>query len=226
MPKQLVLSALLMAMLNHACKKQKNNEPENCENTNTPANTFTYANYAQLKTGNYWVYQQFEVDTTGASTALNVYDSCYVQKDTLINNKTYMKLMKPKVYNKNVYEALFLRDSLHYLVSSLGKIVFSSEDFSTLFSSEYFVVEPSDTICYITTQMADKNKVVSCPAGTYTTMEVREKYAMYPNWSSAGNPRYKYARYAKDVGIIIETLPFFASIPKYTERRLVRYHLN
>jgi len=74
--------------------------------------------------------------------------------------------------------------------------------------------------------MADKNLTMTTLAGTFTTSNANEIYSMYPNWTFAGNPRNKHTRYAENIGIVIEALPFFASSPNYIERRLVRYHLN
>ncbi|MEY4934662.1 MAG: hypothetical protein RIS64_1021, partial [Bacteroidota bacterium] len=55
----------------------------------------TYASYSKLAVGNYWIYQQFNVDSNGNGTPTNVYDSVFVEKDTVINNHTYFKLYKP-----------------------------------------------------------------------------------------------------------------------------------
>lgn len=49
---------------------------------------------------------------------------------------------------------------------------------------------------------------------------------MYPKWSSKGNLRHVDTRYAENVGIVSETLPFFVNNPNYIQRRLVRYKLN
>jgi len=54
-----------------------------------------YPDFAMLKVGNYWIYQYFDIDSLGNATATNTYDSCYVEKDTTINGKTYFKIYKP-----------------------------------------------------------------------------------------------------------------------------------
>lgn len=218
--KTLFLAVVLMTAMIYSCKKDKDTEPT------TPTPTTTYPNFSQLKVGNYWVYEQFDIDATGNATSKNTFDSCYVEKDTIINSKTYLKIVKPKPYFTNQNDISFQKDSLHYIVNSNGEILFSSQDFSTIFESSYLMDGPNDTVCQIIKQMADKNLTVTTLAGTFTTSNAKEKYSMYPNWTSAGNPRNKHTRYAENIGIIIETLPFFASSPNYIERRLVRYHLN
>lgn len=216
-----IFCIILISTLIYSCKKDdKVIEPN-------PANPApTYANFAQLKVGNYWVYELFDVDSNGVSTTQNKFDSCYVEKDTIINSKTYFKIVKPKPYFATQKDISFQRDSLHYVVNSNGKILFSSQDFSTVFDSQYYTATPGDTLCHVIKKMADKDMPVSTPAGSYLTSNAKETFYMYPNWSSAGNPRYKHCRYAENIGIVIETLPFFASLPTYTERRLIRYHLN
>jgi len=215
--KALVFSAALVTLLVYSCKKDSD--------TGSAPNTM-YPNYSQLKVGNYWVYEQFEIDTTGSATSNNTFDSCYVEKDTVINGKTYFKMVKPKPYALNQQEISFQRDSLHYIVNSSGKIVFSSEDFTTVFDSAFITAGPADTVCKIVKQMGDKNLTLTTPAGVFTTSAAKETYFMYPNWALAGNPRYLNTRYAENRGIVIETLPFFTSVPNYIERRLVRYQIN
>lgn len=218
--KTLFLSAALMTIFIYSCKKDKDKEPA----TTTP--TTTYLNFSQLKIGNYWVYQEFDIDTNGNATPQNTFDSCYVEKDTLINTKTYLKIVKPMPYFPNQKEISFQKDSLHYIVNSTGKILFSYQDFSTVFESSYFMAEPNDTVCQIVKQMADKNLTVTTPAGTFTTSNAKATYLMYPNWTYAGNTRNTNTRYAENIGIVIETLPFVVTSPNYIERRLVRYHIN
>jgi len=215
--KTIFLSVALMTTMIYSCKKDK-------DPTTTPS--ITYPNFSQLKVGNYWVYEQFDIDATGNATSKNIFDSCYVEKDTIINSKTYFKMVKPNPYSTNQSDISFQKDSLHYIVNSNGKILFSSKDFSTIFESSYFLAGPNDTVCQIVKQMADNNLTVSTLAGTFATSNAKEIYSMYPNWASVCNPRNKHTRYAENMGIVIETLPFFASSPNYIERRLVRYHFN
>ena len=208
------LSLIVMIMVITSCKKDKD-EPI----IETPS----FPDYSQLKVGNYWIYQQFDIDASGIATAKDVFDSCYIEKDTMINGNKYFKMVKP---DPNLLIAkLYLRDSLHYVINSAGQLLFSSEDFSSIFSSEYYII-PGDTVCRITTRMDEQDVAVSTPAGIFITSDFKEIFDMFPGWEQAGNPRYKHARYAENIGVVMETLPFFASSPKYVERRLVRYHLN
>ena len=68
--------------------------------------------------------------------------------------------------------------------------------------------------------------IVTTSAGTFTTLNTKETSFIFPNYATFTNLRYGNTRYAENVGIVIETLPFFLSSHNYIERRLVRYHLN
>ena len=102
-----LLTLALVSTAIYSCKKKKTDPP--------PATV--YANYAQLKVGNYWVYEQFEIDLAGNAASKNIFDSCYVEKDTMINAKSYFKVVKPNQNSISQKDILFLRDSLHYIVN-------------------------------------------------------------------------------------------------------------
>lgn len=218
--KTFLLALISMTTFIYSCKKDKGLEPSK----NIPPES--YPNYSQLKVGNYWIYQQYEIETNGHATSKNIFDSCYVEKDTVINNKTYFKLIMPRVY-ENQRENFFQRDSSHYIVDSNGKIVFSSQDFTTIFEKSYYLnFNNKDTICQISRKMEDRNMAITTPSGTHITLNAKETYLMYPAFANAGNSRSINKRYAENLGIVVETLPFYFSDPNYVERRLVRYHIN
>jgi hypothetical protein len=212
----LALSVLAILFTIGSCKK---------DNSAEQSGSVTYPNYSRFSVGSYWIYQRFTVDSAGNSTPLNIFDSCYVEKDTLINNKSYLKTIRPNPTNPGEGFTV-TRDSLHYIVDAAGKIVFSSNDFQTIFNSYYFVGPQSDTVCLVESQMTDKNVSITTPAGNFTTCDFRSTFSMYPSWSHAGKTRYLHTRYSENIGIVAETFPFFVSSPSYTERQLVRFHLN
>ncbi len=211
------VSCLALAMMLFSCKKDK-------EAQTTPA--VTYPNYSQFKAGSYWIYQRFVIDTSGNATPKSIYDSCYVIKDTVINNRTYVKMYRPDPFG-TIFPAgvSLVRDSLHYIVDPAGHILFSSQDFQTVFDSHFIIAEPNDTISREITKMEDKDVQVITPAGTFISSDYRKTYNMYPNWAFAGNPRYIHQRYSRNIGVVVETIPFFVGQPTYTERRLLRYHI-
>ena len=175
--------------------------------------------------GNYWIYQHYKIEPDKTETALEVYDSCYIEKDTLINGYMYHKLISPSILSEN--RVKYLRDSLHYIVDSAGtKTHRSLRQRCDLFRSYFILASENDTLCRVVIKMDNQSHEIITPAGTYTTLSVRETYFFYPNWNSNGNERYIDHYYADKIGIVKETLPFFASDPSYRERRLIRYHVQ
>lgn len=213
--KTLFLFVALLTATIYSCKKDI--EPM------TPA--ISYPNFSQLKVGNYWVYEQFDISSTGNATSKNIFDSCYVEKDTIINSKIYLRIVRPLYYSQQK-EIMLLKDSLHYIINSNGEILFSSQDFSNVLLSRYVWGGANDTISKVTKQMADKNVIVTTSAGTFKTSNAKEISLIFPNYVTFTNLRYRNTRYAENIGIVIETLPFLLASPNYIERRLVRYHLN
>ena len=214
-----------------ACKKEKNVEPSNC--TQQIATTQAYPNYSNFKVGNYWIYERYVIDNFGVSTSLNQFDSCYVEKDTLINNLRYFKYMSSKFNYPSVNPSIqnpitpeYYRDSLSYIVSSIGRVEFSSSDFSSIFKLDYTLASLSDTVCKIVAKMGDQNLNVSLPLGNFITSSYKETYYMYPNYISGGTIRYRDTRYTENLGKITEGFFFFSLTATQWERRLIRYHLN
>lgn len=211
-----MMMSLAISIVAYSCKKEKRNEEP------LPAN----ATYLPLKTGNYWVYQRFEATHSGSLNPLNEYDSCYVEKDTLIAGHVYFKM-----YSHNpVFADLsikYLRDSLHYIINSNGDITFSALDFSTPFNSGYLLASPSDTICSYVAKMEDKDIMTWAPAGIFPTSSFRNTSRFYPNWVVLNQHERQFnVRYSKNVGIITESFPGSFMDSVYMERRLVRYKLN
>ena len=153
------------------------------------------------------------------------YETATLEKDTLINNINYFKVIRPEVLGSS-FNDKFVRDSLHYLVNSVGQIIFSSQNFTDTFYSYFVTASLTDTICKVLVKMDDKNLSVSTPAGQFQTSSFKQNYIMYPNWANYGNTRQLDTRYAENIGIISETFPFYASDPNYVQRRLVRYKVN
>jgi hypothetical protein len=192
-----------------------------------------YDSYLPLKVGSYWIYERFQVEQHGTSKSLNEFDSTYVVKDTMIrNNRFWIIKWHDFLYQRD--EHSILRDSLHYIIGSNGKPVFSSQDFSTVFA-DFFQIEfwPDsvfwpDTVCRQVLKMNDKDLIVETGAGTFTTSNMQRTIHLFPKYSKPGvnNPRYINKRFSKNVGIISETEPILVSAPFVRERRLIRYKIN
>lgn len=184
-----------------------------------------YPDYGNLKVGNYWIYQHFRIDTTGEATALDIFDTCFIERDTIIRGNTFYKMLRPA---HTIYEYFYhyWRDSLGYIVDSTGKIRFSSEDFTTTLNFEVQYGGPNnDTIFTATSKMVEKDRLISTPAGEFITRTFQTRYDL-EEWLSPYSPRFANLRFAKDVGIVSETLTIYSMDPNYTERRLVKWGHN
>lgn len=200
-----------------SCKKDEEPEPVVQQSSGT-------SNYGQLKTGNYWIYQIYDVDSLGNATPTTDFDSCYVAKDTIINGNIYFEMHRPGATIPNPIS--YLRDSATYIVNNYGKIVFSSTDFSSTFSSSYNIAPPTDTIYKTITRMTDKNVSVSTPAGTFITSNYQISSTIWPSWVVYFSTLNQNTRYSKDIGIVTETMPIFLSSSSFKERHLVSYNVN
>jgi hypothetical protein len=175
------------------CKKEKPQPPIQ-----------SFPDYAKLSPGNYWIYQRFNVEPNGSETALNEYDSAYVEKDTMIRGFTYHKYVTRYVdYSYPSY----LRDSLHYLVDEKGQIQFSSEDFSTVFQKHTRLDgNTKDTMYTFEMQMKNKDAVVNTPAGSFVTSDYCTTFNLYPPYDEHAKTMTQHRRYAKDIGIVDEVI--------------------
>lgn len=217
MKKPIFILSFLSLLAFSACHKDEETLPED----SLPV---IVENYLPLTVGNYWIYEEFQIDTNGTATDLGKIDSCYIEKDTLINNKTYFKYCRVAPgYGSSIK---FIRDSSHYIVNSNGIILFSSVDFSSILHTYYTIIPVSDTVSVNTSKMTDKDVEITTPYGTFTTYNYKTTCAIAPAFASNGNERYWNTRYANNVGIVAETIATYLSTPVFTERRLVRYHLN
>ncbi|MBS1773806.1 MAG: hypothetical protein JST82_13180 [Bacteroidetes bacterium] len=219
-----ILYALLASISLFACKKNN----KSVEPTVTPP--ISYDNYTVLKQGNYWIYQNYQLDSiNGTAKAMGTYDSCFVEKDTIINNNTYHKYCSQVLFTSQTtpeYTFYYLRDSLGYTVNHYGIIIFASTDFTSVFRTYTFGpnLATPDTLI-IKEQMGFKDASVIVDAGTFITSAFRRIY-YFPQNYKYGNPREYDYHYAKNIGLVKETTAWYYPSPMLYERRLVRYHVN
>ncbi len=212
----LILSLFLIVLV--SCKKDTITAEEPTPFVEQPATP----DYFKLAVGNYWVYQRFQVDTDGVATPQNNYDSCYVEKDTIINNKTFYKLYRPNSWGSSY---IITRDSSTCLINQWGG-VFSLTNYNNIYNSGYSTASPGDTIAKVILKVVSKDSLVSTPAGVFATTNDQAIHYMYPAWRQYYRAIYSNKCYAAGVGIVLETLNIIYGPPYTTERRLVRYHVN
>lgn len=220
------LFAIAIIISVFSCKKEKEDNPT--PGFNDPK-IIVYDDYTKLSPGNYWIYQDYRIDSVNAAAIpLGTYDSAYVEKDTVIHGSSYHKYLDA-AYGSNpanpTYTISYLKDSLSYIVDNYGKIVFSSEDFSHVFHTYTFGPNAStpDTLT-VTEQMGFRNESITVDAGTFITSTFRKIYH-FPSSYPYSTREYVY-KYAKNIGLILETTAFYNNSTVTFERRLVRYHVK
>ncbi len=123
------------------------------------------SNYFPLNIGNYWVYENYEIDTLGFQTQEHVLDSIYIDRDTMINNLQYFIVEGSRfLYSGNLVG--FFRDSSGYLVNERGEIRFSESNFNDILASSDF---PGGLI-QTTYKMEMTPNTIVVPAGEFEAL--------------------------------------------------------
>ena len=141
-----------------------------CNTGNEPKNNVLPV-YLPLAVGNYWIYQNVNLDSLGNETALNLFDSIVITKDTLINNKLYYVFGGIQNYAATFPE--YLRDSVGYLVNIKGQKTFSTTDFKNILAEKdyYSPINNKNCLWYtLKIKMDSVQKLIKTPAGEFNTL--------------------------------------------------------
>jgi hypothetical protein len=215
----------------YSCKKDRATEPDDLqENPTTPASV---PNYSALKAGNYWIYERFEVDQTGNSTSLNIIDSCYIEKDTMINGQRYFKYVQPQIVSNNPtlpspgYVFGYMCDSLSYIIPypRYNFTPYSYLDTTYIIGADS-QLSGADTLYTSLTKMTDKGVMFTTPAGTFKIVNEKSTFTFANNFLSCNQKRrYMNTRRAENVGIVFQDYQFLHGLCNHWDRRLIRYHV-
>ena len=209
MKRSLFLILAVLSILTFSCKKTSNDT--------TPV---TQADYYQLKVGNYWIYQSYQIDSNGVATPENLWDSAHIEKDTIIRGNTYYKLWEKADLIMGDQFPIYLRDSAGYLVDHLGVRGCSVDHFK----DTLFIDTANKKLCIGYVQMTGKDSLVTVPAGSFPSITSRMK--VVPTQPNDHHPiRYSYSIYGKSIGMI-KSHAFFYEGGQQFEARLVRYKLQ
>lgn len=209
----LLISVAIASALMISCEKDDSENIIESENE---------SNYFPLKTGSYWVYQHYQIDTSGNETLLNKRDSMVISGDTNLHGKTYYIMEGINIPYNTQWEIIdLLRDSNGYIVNHSGEILYSKNNFTdTLVSNQ---VGPAHILSY---KMENPDYIVNVPAGSFNVKNFKGTIVLInpDNNYQAEYPRYLNNYYSDSVGKILETYLFLAS-PKINEKRLVDYNI-
>ncbi len=211
--KLLLLTAMMGLAFLSSCKKDKNDPAPQPE---------PVPDYAVLKVGSYWVYDTYFSDENNFETLTGERDSVFIEKDTVINGKTYYKKVVVSVSFPSIS---FWREEAGKLVDHLGR---SSPDKPGVIGSHSELLN-KDTLYFLTSSLLKDETQLTTPAGTFNVKTIENVYKIYEIQPSGYSYRYKnsYTKYHTTLGNIERT--YFYHYPKTPEHyivRLVKYHIN
>jgi hypothetical protein len=198
---------------------EKNDKQEETENS--------ISAYLPMSVGNYWVYQIYTFDSNGNEYQTTTFDSTVITKDTLINGKRFFRFDYFECNTINTYptDTIYYRDSLMYLISSKGQILFSEDNFADTLSRKTFIFQ-NDTLYTMTCKMERIDQQISVPVGTFNNLlNFKGTVLCNPKYTDIKNPRYTNQYYAKEIGVIFQSQIYVMS-GGFREKRLVKYNIN
>ena len=215
--KKLSFLGLVMLIL-FSCSKDENQEPI------IQPDPIPEPNYMPMTVGNYWVYQNIKVETSG-ETDLNKCDSLVITRDTIIRDHQYF-IFEGNYYPTPDWRIMnILRDSLGYIVGPSGDVFFSHKLPGVIIFDHYFMAD-TDTIAYVKHHMAEETEEIDFPIGHYSALNKIHTYDMFIN-----NPEYDSINirpvnnyFIPEIGQATSGI-FYASLPWHIEKRLIRYEI-
>lgn len=212
--KLLLSTAIAGLIVLSSCKKDKN-DPVPQPNP--------VPDYAVLKVGSYWVYDTYYSDSNGVETLTSQRDSMFVEKDTVINGKTYYKKVVVSMVNPSIS---YWRVEGGKLVNHLGNFLPDKEG---VLGSRTELMN-NDTLFTATSTLLANETPVTTAAGTFTVKTIEHAYKIYDKQQAGYSYRYKntYSKYHPTLGDIERTY-FYMSPTSFQYNyivRLTKYHIN
>jgi hypothetical protein len=204
-----------MAMFAFSCKKDDDSQQNKDEN------------YLPMKVGNYWVYEQYKIDSAGVETKLDWPDSVVICSDTIIRGNKYYAF-KSFWPDQNNPQTSYYRDSTKYIVDVHGRIYFSLTNSSDILYYEESIANETDTIYSMSFRMLPGNTTINVPSGLFNVKNfqgtLRTHYPTQTGTEVIERKLNKY--YAPNVGLVLDTYCWIMQRHNVVERRLIRYHIE
>lgn len=178
-------------------------------------------NYIPMKVGNYWIYENYQINEDGSEINLQKIDSVIISRDTIINGNKFFMFEGTSYPDHHRWQILqIVRDSSGYLLRSDGRVIFSDNNFTDILHLGYYIVG-NDTISSYTYKMVKQLEPLTLGIGTFNVLNCMlivnsENYPGYPK-------EFPYF-YAANIGRVLLTWGFSTSPTKY-EQRLIRYNI-
>ena len=179
-----------------------------------------------LTLGNYWIYRHAWKDTVGNDVAGDpvVYDSMYVQKDTVLNFAKYEKVWVVDLYGNASFR--LLKDSAGYIIDEWSNTFITDLDHPSTYDS-YYMIGSADTVAKVTTQIGGIDTVISVSGRGFTAKAIIKTYSYTPHYDNPNVLKRYYTFYADSIGPILMQGPgYVQGPPVHPEQELVRYHVQ
>jgi hypothetical protein len=217
------LTVLALCIAVFSCGRKKEIRPAEESGGQTVHEAHAEPEWLPSKPGSYWVYEQFEQDSSGTLVSRGKLDSCYVMADTMFQGRIFHRHHRPDVLGRPGHNVVWFADSSGYTIDNYGNIIFSATVHHKPLGQGLYRDGNDDTIYTWVRSMEEIGAEVIVPAGRFKTINSRVKYDL--NKMSPYSPRYLHCRYAQGVGIVDGTTNFYVSYKIYLRRKLVRYHI-
>jgi hypothetical protein len=209
MIKKVIVSTAILFMLGFlaSCGGERPIEPED--------------EYLFLHEGNFWIYQNVEINKDGKERILPEQDSIIITNKTVIGNETYYQLY----WNSNYSNVRI--DSLKRLVDEYDHIIVDTKKFDTTYRTDTLYTGPTNTdLLAIFNYSMVKNIDANVPAGEFKRcISVKGKVDLFPPYNQLMKVRYTESIYAPKVGKVLDKYWGDPNSAATKERRLLRYKI-
>lgn len=204
----------LVLILLFGCKKED-------ESPNGTSETY---NYFPLAIGNWWVYENYNIDNIGNETLSAVLDSLYIDNDTIISGTQYYMLEGSTLTIGGAGTLKFLRDSSGFIVNEKGHKIIAQNNFTDTLYNESRIM---NGVHYfdISGIMKTVDTDITVGAGVFEVIECEQKITIFAADAPNTGIRYHNNYYANNIGQIVGEGSWYSS-GGYFESRLLRYNIE
>ncbi len=208
----------LVIILIAGCKKDGEIE--------APHGTVNLYNYFPLSIGNYWVYQNYNIDSLGNETLTDRIDSMYINRDTIVNGYQYYVLEGTNFTMGGYAPGIIrlLRDSSGYIVDEGGRRRIAQNNYTDTLYNESRPIN-GNHYYDISSIMKTVDNDISVAAGLFDVIECEIMITIVTPIPTQGETRYHHNYYADNIGEVVGAGSWYSSKGHF-ETRLLRYNIE
>jgi hypothetical protein len=183
----------------------------------TPTNPII--NLMNLKVGNYWVYDWYEINlTNGDVSNLSKRDSIVIEKDSVVADRTYY-IKSSNLLGSSLRTKTVLFDSINTIYSFPEREIILTLDKSVNYTRNFGTEQVLIAVGYYS--LDNSSVSINVPAGTFQSINFKGRIeSQEPNYQYG--IRYNDNYYSDKVGLVKMRTQIY-SAPNDIEMRLVRH---